>query len=193
MLLRLLQSLPILTVLLLPQATSAQTPAERLDRLTRVLDADERHVQLWWYGWLGVYGLAAGAQTGVAAFGRDRELVVTSGLGATSAFLGIGGLALSPVQPQHRWPPLADAPLELQVRAAEAELADRARRERQVGGWLDHTLCAVVAAGAAAYLWLHEDRPGMAAAVGAMNLVVGEVQLWTVPTVAARALERPTP
>ncbi len=167
----------------------AEEPAERLARLRSALDADEFHVRLWWYGWGGLFAGSGGVQTGLAAITSDPAFRTDSLVGATTSWLAVAGMALTPVKPEQRWATLLDAPVELQLRLAEAELRDRARRERQVGGWVDHTLCVLVAVGAGAYVWLHDNRPGGALMLAIPDLVIGELELWTVPHTAVHAVE----
>ncbi len=167
----------------------AEEPADRLARLRTALDADETHVRIWWYGWAGLFAGSGGVQTGLAVLASDPGFRGDSQVGATTSWLAVAGMALTPVKPLQRWESLLDAPVEIQLRMAEAELRARASRERQVGGWLDHTLSAVVALGAGSYLWLHEKRPSSAILMGITDLVIGELQLWTVPHTAVHAVE----
>ena len=178
-----------LAPLCLPTPCRAEEPAERLARLRSVLDTDESNVRLWWYGWGGLYAAAGGVQTGLAAFSTDPNRRVDSVVGATSSWLGVAGMALTPVKPGERWTSLPDAPVDLQLRMVEAELRDRARREHHVGGWVDYTLCVLVALGAGAYVWLHENRPSGALMAAIPDLVIGELELWTVPHTAVHAVE----
>ena len=167
----------------------AEEPSARLARLHAALDADELHVQIWWYGWSGLFAGAGGVQTGLAVLSNDSAFRTQNLVSATDSWLAVAGMALTPVKPGQRWDLLADAPVDIRLKLAEAELRDRARRERQVGGWLDHALCAVVAVGSSAYLWLHEKQPGGALMVGLSDLVIGEIQLLTVPHAAVHAVE----
>ena len=167
----------------------AETPQARLTRLEHALVEDENHVRLWWFGWTGLFAAAGVGQMGLAAVVHDHDFVMDRLVGATGGFLGVAGMALTPVKPLQTWTPMPELPLDARLKLVEAELKARASREKQVGGWLDHTLCVAVAAGAFTYVWLHEHRLGGAAMVGIMDLVVGETQLWTVPHTAVHALE----
>ncbi len=186
---RLPATLTFFSLLLCASSLRAEEPAERLSRLHLALDADEHAVKLWWFGWAGVVGGAAIGQTGLAVITHDAGFRSDLQTGAVTSWLGIAGLALVPVKPLQRWDSLLDAPIELQMRQAEAELRDRAKRERQVGGWLDHTLNALVGLSAGSYLWFHEDRRATAVVTGIVDILVGELQLWTVPRTAVHALE----
>ena len=181
--------LPLVLTLCAASPVTAEEPSLRLGRVRAALDADERPVQLWWYGWSGLFAGSGGVQTGLAVLTSDPAFRVERLVGATDSWLAVAGMALTPVKPGQRWDLLTDAPLEIQLKLAEAELRDRARRERHVGGWLDHTLCAAVAIGSAAFLWFHEKQPTSAAMIGISDLVVGELQLWTVPHTAVHAVE----
>ena len=181
--------LVLLTAFAFAAPARAEEPSDRLARLHSALDADESAVRLWWYGWAGLFAASGGVQTGLGAFSSDPAFRADQLVGATTSWLGVAGMALTPVKPQQRWESLQDAPVELQLRLAEAELRDRAHRERHVGGWLDHTLCAVVALGAGAYLGLHEKRVSSAVMIGVTDLVIGEIELWTVPHTAVHAVE----
>jgi hypothetical protein len=154
----------------------------------RILAQDDRAVRVWWYGWFSVFAASGGIQTGLGALATDRGFVADRLVIATSSWLGVAGLGLSPLQPLPLWPALQDPADE--ARWLDLQLRERARQEQAIGGWLDHTLCAVVAVGAGAFLWLHEDRPTSAALTGGLNLIVGEIQLWTAPTVALDAWRR---
>lgn len=173
----------------LPVAARAEEPQARLTRLEQALADDERHVRIWWFGWSGLFAVAGGGQMGLAAIVDNRDFVMDRLVGGTSGFLGVAGMALTPVKPLQTWTPMPDLPLDTRLKLVEAELRARAKREKQVGGWVDHALCVAVAAGAFAYIWLHENRLGSAALMGGMNLAVGEAQLWTVPHTAVHALE----
>ena len=167
----------------------ADDPASRLARVRGALDADESNVKLWWYGWAGLFAASGGVQTGLSVLTDNAQFRAQQQVGATDSWLAVAGMALTPVKPGQRWDVITDAPVEQQLKWAEAELRHRARNERQVGGWLDHTLCVAVAVGSAAYLWLHEKQPGGAAMIGISDLVIGELQLWTVPHTAVHAVE----
>lgn len=186
---KLLACLAILALPILAAPVQAQEPVERLARIRSALDADESNVKLWWFGWAGVIGGSAIGQTGLSVVVKDPGFRSDLQAGAITSWLGIAGLALVPVKPLHRWPTLLDAPIELQMRMAEAELRDRAKRELQVGGWLDHTLNVLVGLGAGAYLWFHEDRRATAVSTSVVDILVGELQLWTVPHTAVHAVE----
>jgi len=176
----------LLVLLALP--CHAVTPEERLETARAALDQDERHVQLWWWGWTGLFAAAGGVQTGLAVLVDNHEFRAQLQVRATNGWLAVAGMALTPVKPNQRWVSLPDATTETQLKLAELELRERARKELQVGGWLDHTLCTAVAVGSAAYLWLHEKQPGAAVMVGITDLVIGELQLWTVPHTAVKAV-----
>ena len=185
---RLPAALTLFTLLLCASPLGAEEPADRLTRLHSALDADERAVKLWWFGWAGIVGGAAIGQTGLSVLTHDAGFRSDLQTGAVTSWLGMAGLALVPVRPLQRWDSLLDAPIELQMRQAEAELRDRAKRELQVGGWLGHTLNALVGLSAGSYLWFHEDRRATAVVTGIMDILMGELQFWTVPHTAVHAL-----
>lgn len=180
--------LACLLSLLLAVPCLALPPELRLEQAKAALEQDERHVQLWWWGWTGIFAGAGGVQTGLAVLVDDHDFRAQRQVGAVDGWLAVAGMALTPVKPGQRWVELPEATTEVQLKMAELELRERARKELQVGGWLDHTLCAAVAVGSAAYLWLHEKQPGGAAMIGITDLVIGELQLWTVPHTAVKAV-----
>jgi hypothetical protein len=173
----------------LGEAVSTTAAEQRLARIRTALDADESHVKLWWFGWAGVIGGSAIVQTGGSVIIQDPGWRADFQTGAVTSWLGMTGLALVPVKPLHRWDSLLDAPVEMQLRMAEAELRDRAKREKQVGGWIDHTLNVLVGLSAGAYLWFHENRHTTAISTSILDIAVGELQLWTVPHTAVHAVE----
>lgn len=178
-----------LVLLCAPLTAVAETPTERLVRIQKALDLDESHVKIWWFGWTGVMFAAGAVQTGMSVASDDPAWVSDRLVGATNAWIGVAGMALTPVRPLQRWTPLPDLPVSAQLRIAEAELRDRAKREGAVGGWLDHALVVVLAVGTAAFLYYHEHRPVSAALAGSTNLVFGEFQLWSIPHTAIKAVK----
>ena len=174
----------------LGEAVTTTAAEERLARIRSALDADESHVKLWWFGWAGVIGGAAIGETGLAVIIHDPGWRSDMQTGAITSWVGLAGLALAPVKPLQRWETLLDdAPLALQMRMAEAELRQRAKREKMMGGWIDHTLNVLVGLSAGAYLWFHEDRHATAISSMLVDIAVGELQIWTVPHTAVHAVE----
>lgn len=154
-----------------PPAASAVDP--RLDLLER----DATHARVWFWGFTAAYALAAVAQTTFALLVDDDGLRVDAVVGAASSALGVGGMIISPVPRVWRAANRARAGGDLDLAIAEA-----AEAERQGRAWYNHVLVGVVSVAAGLTLWLGYDRPVSAIINFAEDLVIGELNLFLIPT-----------
>ncbi|MFO0626163.1 MAG: hypothetical protein U0325_11155 [Polyangiales bacterium] len=151
-----------------------------------LVEADAAHAQFWWSGFIGVYSAFAITRTGLALATSDPDERVDHAVDAATAWLGVGSMVISTIP--RVWRARDEAArtgrwdLAL-ARAAEAETAALA--------WWNHAACVAVALASGAVLWLGYDHPTQAAVSTAMNLLVGEVNLWTAPRRSMRAAARP--
>lgn len=167
--------------------------------LNERLQADVAQSRTWWYGWLTAFGVMTLAQGGVVAFThqslqarpqtlstKKRELFeglrADSLVGGAGSFLGLAGVLISPIRPDAARPATDAAGL-------WAQIDERAQRQHEAHGWINHVLNAAVAVGSGAALWGYYDRmPSAALNLGA-GLAIGEFQIYTVPSVASETRE----
>jgi hypothetical protein len=149
------------------------------------LESDRDASRLWYFSWTSFYIVATSVNVAVAFAASDpglradaRVTAVTSGIGLVfTAALPPPSLFYSPCAAQHD---ASDACLARQ----RARLASTAADERLATSWLAHVGGAAVNVGAGVYSWFHDDRRATAVLATVVGLAVGELQIWTRPTIA---------
>lgn len=156
---------------------SAAAPSTAVDPRLDLLERDATHARVWFWGFTAAYSLAAVAQTTFALLVDDDGLRVDAIVGAASSALGVGGMIISPVPRVWRAASRARAGGDLDLALTEA-----AEAERQGRAWYNHALVGVVSVAAGLTLWLGYDRPVSAIITFAEDLVIGELNLFLIPT-----------
>ncbi len=180
------------------QETPAPADAEVAGRIAFIqsaLDSGARGADLWWNGWLAGYGVATFGQ--VAAYpgaGTERQKQDLR-VGAATTALGVVGQLVFPLDAgrlarQVRAIP-GDTPEARRAKLPAAETAlRRAAAQEELGrSWQAHALAGAVNLAAGLVIWKHYDRPardGLAAL--ALGQLISEIQIFTQPTRAIRAL-----
>lgn len=178
-------SLPLHVQLDVPPSAGAEVE-ERLAFLEERLEAAEFQGDLWQYGWFGVHSTALVFNAVDASLTADDDDRVARIVGATKSAVGIGALLLRPLPARLGANPIRALPhgtpeLErARLQAAEDLLqrsAQRARRKYTVWPHLESALVNLIGGGVILGLGDWED----AALSTGLGLVVGELQIWTVP------------
>ncbi len=160
--------------------------ADPVDPRVALLDRDARHARIWYWGFTAVYSLSAVAQTTLALALDDPGLRIDAVVRASTSFLAVGGMIISPIP--NVWRAADDAHRTGDVAAAMTRAADAETRAR---AWYNHMLVGIVAVTGGLVLWVGYDRPVSAAIVFGTSVVVGETNLLTRPTRAMRWRDRP--
>lgn len=166
----------------------ARESGELARQIQQELDHEAFHERLWWNAWMAAYGGLTVGQGVAAGLSGDRDTRADLGVGATTSFLGVIGLAIS------RLPEIDAAANALRAMPSDGEEASHARDEAATGlreqaaraeraerSWVAHALNFVVAAGSSVVLWKGFDRGASSATNFATSLAVGELQIWTQP------------
>lgn len=165
-------------------ATSAH--GDPPDPRITLLERDATHARIWWWGFTLTYAVVASAETVLALTLEDPGLRIDAAVGAGSAWLGVGGMIISPIPNVWRANEASRT-----TASFDASFARAVKAETDGRAWYNHAACAAVALAAGAILWIGYDRPGSAIFNFASNLVVGEVNLFTQPGRAMRYRDRP--
>jgi len=160
--------------------------ADPIDPRVALLDRDARHARIWFWGFTAAYALSAAAQTTLALVLDDPGLRIDAAVRASTSFLAVGGMIISPIP--NVWRAADDAHRTGDVAAA---MSRAARAETRASAWYNHLLVGVVAITGGMVLWLGYDRPVSGAIVFGTSVVVGEANLLTLPTRAMRWRDRP--
>ncbi|MEZ4394131.1 MAG: hypothetical protein R3A48_23915 [Polyangiales bacterium] len=154
--------------------------ADPVDPRLALLDRDATHARIWYWGFTTVYSISAVGQTVLALTLDDPGLRVDAAVVAGSSLLAVGGMIISPIP--NVWRAAEDAHRTGDLAAAMTRAADAERRAR---AWYNHLLVGVVAITGGVILWAGYDRPVSAAVTFGSSLLVGELNLLTMPTRAA--------
>jgi hypothetical protein len=160
--------------------------ADPVDPRVALLDRDATHARIWYWGFTAAYSISAVGQTTLALALADPGLRIDAAVVAGTSFLAVGGMIISPIP--NVWRAAADAHRTGDVAAAITRAADAEARGR---AWYNHLLVGVVAVASGLVLWVGYDRPVSAALSFGTAVVVGELNLLTMPTRAMRWRDRP--
>lgn len=168
---------------------SPPTPAEietRLDFLEQRLEAAQPAGQLWYYGWLGVYGvgmIANGTQAAIADDGDDRVAALV-GIGKTT--IGITGMLMEPLptrlgaDPIRAMPNATPEQARARLDAAESLLLESAERAAQKYTPWPHVSNALLNLAGGGIILAFGKWEDAAISTG-LGLVVGEARILTMP------------
>lgn len=161
---------------------------ERINYIQGVLDQGQTAANVWWYGWLGGYGLLTAGQLGVCHFADDKELRQDMIIGSVTTVIGMFGVIIDDMEPgflpdRLRVMP-GDTPEQRRAKLAAAERYLRECAQREIDGWAwyNHVLAFLVNAGAGLVTWLCFDRPFTDGLINfAIGQVISEIQIFTQP------------
>jgi hypothetical protein len=159
-----------------PTDVTKTVPTE-VAAMAPLLQRDARAVRTWWWGWLGGFSALTVGQGALYLTSDDEDFKAGQLVGAAGSTLGVLGTLIHAVQPY-------DVPADGDLHAL---LADRAAREIEGRGWVNHTLNAAVNVASGAVLWGYYKQPGSAAFTFVAGMLIGEAQIWTQPTLARDA------
>lgn len=164
-----------LTLAILLVTTSASADAtERDATLTRDTTASQR----WYFGWLAFLTAATAVNGTLWATADDAGVRAQARVGTVVGGIGLVARVLVVPPSLFASPPYAD---DLLTRRADAE-----RFGRSV---LAHVGGVLLNGAGGLYLWLHDDSPARAAILFGSGVLVGEIMIFTQPTIAMDAAE----
>jgi hypothetical protein len=172
----------------LPAAPSAEAPADGapLASVESVLARDRGASRLWYFGWTGFFVVATSANITLAFAASDPGMRADARVQAVTSALGLISTAALP-PPSLFYSPCEDASEACAARQ-RARLESTADGERLGTSWLAHVGGIAVNIGAGAYSWFHDDRRATAVLGAVVGIAVGELQIWTRPTIARDAV-----
>lgn len=168
-----------------PASDAAASESARLEELTRHFDDNHAAANAWFWGWTAAYGaLTVGQAIGFAVV-NDRELRVNFAVGGISSLVGWVALLIPPFPAAFAKRRLAAAP---GLARAEELLRDSAEAERFGRSWWLHAGCVALSVAGGLVLWLGYGYLVDGIINTLVSVAVGELQIWTQPMAAARAL-----
>lgn len=168
--------------------TSACEPSTRtrLDWIVERLDSRSTYADLWWKGWLGVYGLGAVVESVQAGRENDRGQRADRIVSAVKAVGGVTRLALSQptarrgADPLRSGRPADEAACRERVAQGEELLKAASHESETRWDWKAHAFnVGVNLAGALIVTQGFDESDGWES--GAVGIVVGEAMLWSHP------------
>ncbi|MFA9388457.1 MAG: hypothetical protein ACERKD_01530 [Prolixibacteraceae bacterium] len=169
---------------------------DNLEQLMATLKKDHQATKIWWNTWLGIYSVGTVVQTGIALQTDNKALKQDMYLGAATTLLGSGAQLFTPmvkidksffVAPETQ---SQDERTEM-MRKAQDLLEKSSAFEKAGRSWKNHALTGVVNVGGGVITWLAFDRTLKDGIINfAINTVVTEVQIWSQPIIAKKALEK---
>ncbi|MDD4994260.1 MAG: hypothetical protein PHR83_18720 [Paludibacter sp.] len=193
-----IKSLLILSVLLLifvnsvsilaQDVTSDSLAHERIQYIQQALNQSRKNVNVWWYGWLGIYGVATVGQGAAFLLSHDLNTRQDMALGTGTALVGLVGQVLMPLNTGHDADIIAQLPEttkaeQLSKLAKAEELFKLNATNEKIGrSWQIHALNEAVNLGSGLITWIGYKR-SVWEGVGTflLNSVVTETQIWTQP------------
>jgi hypothetical protein len=162
---------------------------ERIDFIQASFDKGQARASLWFYGWSGIYGTAAGVQTYQAVrHGHNR---VSNIVGASESFLGLAVMTVYPFYANSSGSNLRklpeSTPEELKTKLDKAEnwLEKSYQQEKLGRSWLTHVGVLAVSIIGAGIVWHYDgSKNGIISAL--TSVAGGEALIWTQPTKSIR-------
>lgn len=175
--------------------------AERIAYIQNGFNVGQTRAQVWWYGWMGVYGASAAASYTIGLTSHNDVTRITQVVSAVESTIGLAGLLVSPFTPAYapsrlrRMPDARPEDRATKLGAAERYLKESAEGEALGRSWIMHSLNFLVNAGGAMVIWkVYGDRidrnggdPEKEAIFNFVtSFIVGEIQILTQPMKARR-------
>lgn len=176
-------------------ALPATEAARRIAFVEETLAARDGYAKLWKYGWISVFGVGALGQLGIGLLTDDQKVKNDAYVGAATAFLGVSGMVISPVDYGGNLETLRTYPGEgtgatfAKLSCAEWLLKDTAAGETYGRGWQEYVLSTLVSGTAGAIMWLYFDQPESFWLKAGSGVVFSQLRIHTTPREATRAWE----
>lgn len=176
-------------------ATGADA-GRRIAFIETTLDDRDGYAKLWKYGWMTVFGIGAVGQFVIGQTAADQKVINDANVGAATAFLGVCGMVISPVDAGGNLRELRAYPGDAtdggaaKLQLAERLLEDTARGERRGRAWQEYVTMALVSGSAGAIMWLYYDQPESFWLKAGSGVAFSTARILTTPRAATRAWER---
>jgi len=162
---------------------------ERIQCIQKMLTDSKPATNLWWYGWLGIYGAATLGQGALFLTSKDPATKQDMALGASIAFIGATIQVIVPLNTGRDAETLAQLPEKTneeklrKLSVAEDLLKSDAMKEKLGRSWQIHALNEAVNLSSGLVVWLGYKRT-IWDGIGnfLLNSVITETQIWTQPT-----------
>lgn len=162
---------------------------ERIQTIQSMLNKSKTNVNIWWYGWLGVYSAATLGQGALFLASKDVRTRQDMALGASIAFIGAAIQVIVPLNTGRDGEILAQLPektneeVKRKLSIGEGLLKSDALKEKLGRSWQVHALNEAVNLSSGLVVWLGYKRT-IWDGIGnfLLNSVVTETQIWTQPT-----------
>lgn len=165
----------------------------RLATIQEMLDRDQKGADLWWYGWIGIYGAATIGQGAVVFFTNNKTIRENMALAAGTSLLGIVGQFITPLKSVNkdiqfeRLQNISKEDCLMRLRQAEQMLKDQAEYAKAGKGWQPHALSGAVNITSGLITWLGYKRSIWDGIENfALNTIITEIQIWSQPTRAMK-------
>src|SRR5258706_2599757 len=177
----------VVALMLAPAVAHAEpTPLEDVEH---TLDRDRSSSRLWYFGWGGFYVVATSANVAVAFAADDVGLRADARVGAVKS--GLGLIATLPLPPPSLFyfscSSMDEARNQTCLREQRERLDDTAKAERFATSWLAHAGAIAVNVGGTLWSWQKDDRLVSGIIAGVVGIAIGELQIFTHPTIARGA------
>ncbi len=188
--------LSIFLVAVFTHKTMAQTASSstNIEELKEILHKDQKATKIWWTSWLGLYSVGTLAQTGIALQTDNKALKQDMYIGAATTLLGAGFQLLTPMVKVEKsiYNTSLNAANEKEIHNKMIELLEKSAAFEEAGrSWQTHALTGVANLGGALITWLAFDRTFKDGLINfAINTAVTELQIWSQPIIAKKALSR---
>lgn len=162
---------------------------ERIQTIQSMLYESKTNVNIWWYGWLGIYSAATVGQGALFLASKDVDTKQDMALGASIAFIGAAIQAIVPLNTGKDGETLAQLPektndeMQRKLSVAEDLLKSDAMKEKLGRSWQVHALNEAVNLSSGLITWLGFKRSVWSGIENFfLNSIVTETQIWTQPT-----------
>ena len=197
-----LTTLVLFSTIATTSTARAQEPASPLsleatqishEDLIDVIHRDRNARLRWFYGWEIGYTTASITEFAVAGFAKEGSFKDQNEMWALTSAAGLARTLMFSIEPDHvDWN--GNAALDAFTdKELYSRLRLQAKQEANIGGVFDHVANAAVATAAGAYLWGAENRPVNGIILTAVQLLIGEIQIWTAPKIALRTWKEISP
>jgi hypothetical protein len=169
---------------------------QRLWTIEQTLLEEQGPARLWWWGWIGIYGVASAGEAVLWGTLHEPKLVANARVGTVTAGLGFLATLITGFPPASAASSLKELPdstpdqARKKLAAAEALLVECADAESFGRSWFPHTGALLVNGAAAIFLWRHDDDPASAVLTFVLGELVAEAQIWTQPMASSELLGR---
>lgn len=187
------------------ESINPDTESGKINFIQQEFDDSSLYSGIWWYGWMGIYGITAGVSFGVGLSTDDDTVKITQIVSGVQSVIGFAGLALSPMPSAYAGNYLSNMPEgtseEKSRKLQEGERLLKETSEVQTLGssWITHILNFTVAAtGALVICKVYDDEIEKAGGDSdkealynfILSFAIGEVQILSQPTGGIKAWYR---